>query len=600
MTAPAYNDDLTDITTAESGTWVEMASPWNVGDAPAADTDFFIQGAGCYSSDTNNKTGLCSGCINYGSDISSSFSAGDVVLIWHVLLPGNAMNVASNGLRAIIGASTSAFTWWPMGGRDAGRNPQGGWQCYAVDPTNGSGTAVGGGHGGAYQYFGAAADVTSNIAKGKMHGWDAIRYGRGQLIAEYGDLSNGYCTFAGVAQYNDYNDVTNGYNRFGLFQEQQGSYLWKGLLSLGTTSNAVDFRDSNRVIFADDTPNTYAAFNKIEIKNASSNIEWENISITALGTYAPGNLEVVDNATVAMDSCNFQGMGTFIFQSNSDITNTIFKGCALITAGGGTFTGTRVLTSSVAADASAFKWDTNADPDGELDNMEFTIGGNAHHAIELGSNTPSSITLRGWTTSGFNAANGNNDSTIYNNSGKAITINIIGGSGNFSYKNGSGASTSVVVSPVTTRVTVKDADGTVITGARVLVKVTNGVNFPYLATVSITGSGTTATVTHNSHGLATNDNVVISGCNEDVYNGAYKITVSDGNTYTYTTNETITDSPATGTPKSTFAFINGTTDGSGQISDSRVVTNDQPVDGWARKSSSSPFLTRWTMSMEKK
>jgi len=48
-------------------------------------------------------------------------------------------------------------------------------------------------------------------------------------------------------------------------------------------------------------------------------------------------------------------------------------------------------------------------------------------------------------------------------------------------------------------------------------------------------------------------------------------------------------SPATGTITATFAVINGTTNASGQVSDSRTYSTDQDVDGWVRKASSSPY-----------
>ena len=55
------------------------------------------------------------------------------------------------------------------------------------------------------------------------------------------------------------------------------------------------------------------------------------------------------------------------------------------------------------------------------------------------------------------------------------------------------------------------------------------------------GSGSTATATCNSHGLATNDRVTISGTT--TYDGDYAVTVSDANTFTFshsgsTSNET--------------------------------------------------------------
>ena len=64
--------------------------------------------------------------------------------------------------------------------------------------------------------------------------------------------------------------------------------------------------------------------------------------------------------------------------------------------------------------------------------------------------------------------------------------------------------------------------------------------------VSITGSGTTATVTHADHGFATNDFISVYGAYEDEYNGVFQISVVNTSTYTYTTLSTITASPATG------------------------------------------------------
>ena len=113
-----------------------------------------------------------------------------------------------------------------------------------------------------------------------------------------------------------------------------------------------------------------------------------------------------------------------------------------------------------------------------------------------------------------------------------------------------------------------------------------------------TGAGTTATVAHTTHGLATNDNVIIRGVVEDVYNGAYQIIVTGPSEYTYTTNEAISSSPATGSPTSTFAFINGTTDNSGYISDTRPVAITQLIAGKVRMSSESPFYQQGSITGE--
>jgi len=591
MATPSYTTDLTDINTAEATSgWAELSGHTG-GSAPAQEGDYFIQGSYCVSQ-SNSKTGTGGGLqYDYGSDLSGSFNTGDCVFAWHVWLAANSVDTFANGgLRLGVGSSSGNIKFWKTGGKDVGRYPYGGWQNFAVDPTytadytEGSPTS-------AYRIFGFLPNVVSAVSKGNPHGVDAIRYGRGEVKIEYGDGTNGYGTFAGIATQNDSQS-----NRWGLFQEQAGAYLWKGLLSFGNATNACDFRDTNRSIFIDDVPRTYAAFNKIEINNASSRIDWTNISFKSIGTLSLGRFEVVDNADVNFSGCAFTDMSTFILQTNTTFINCIFQGCGLITAAGADMDGSKVQESSVAADASALNWNVATDPDGYLDNMTFSKGSNAHHAIEFGTSSPTSITLRGMTTTGFNASDNQNDSTFYiaRNSG-TVTINIIGGTGNFSYKS-AGATVDIVISPVTLKAVVKTTAGVAISGARVLAKVADGTNFPYQDSVTITGSGTTATVTHTAHGLSTNDYIVISGANEDVYNGVYQLTVTGANTYTYTTNETIGTSPATGTITATMALLNGTTDANGEISDTRTYSADQDIEGWVRKSSSPPYYKQALIS----
>jgi hypothetical protein len=88
--------------------------------------------------------------------------------------------------------------------------------------------------------------------------------------------------------------------------------------------------------------------------------------------------------------------------------------------------------------------------------------------------------------------------------------------------------------------------------------------------------------------MANNDKVVISGASHLANNGVFTITVTGVDTYTYTMGSSPGSNP-TGTIKSTFVALSGTTNGSGQITMSRVFATDQPVTGTARKSSSAPF-----------
>lgn len=593
MAIATYNTDLSLISDAEDitvGPWDELNGHTS-GGAETDETDYYIQASQCVSQSTGTKTGtVCGLQVDYGSDIAGSMNTGDCFFIWHTYLAANAIQTWSNGgLRFGVGSSAGNMNYWNSVGSDFGRNPYGGWQNVAVDPTYVADSVDGSPTAGVYQFFGSLPNIVSAVSKGNPHGVDAIRYGRGQIYIELGEASN-YGTFSGMATTND-----NINNRWGLFQEQAGSYLWKGLMSLGTASNAVDFRDSNRTIAIDDCPRTYKDFNKIEINNTSSNIEWDSIAFSALGITASGILEVVDDATVTFDGCNFSDMSTFTFKSNSTITNCIFQRCNEITTNSGIFTGTKVLTSAVDTGTSAINWESSVNPDGYLDNMEFTKGTNSHHAIEFGVDSATTITLNGMSFTGFNTSDAQTDSVIHilRDSG-SVTIQAVECIGTVSYL--SAGATVTVTQGVVTNITVKDIDtGSVIEGARVLVQVADGTNFPYLDSVNITSAGTVATVTHTDHGLTTNDNIIIRGANEDAYNGVYTISGTGASTYTYSMNEDPA-SPATGTITSTLALINTTTNAQGVANDQRTIAIDQPITGWVRYASGSPYYKQQPIS----
>lgn len=64
---------------------------------------------------------------------------------------------------------------------------------------------------------------------------------------------------------------------------------------------------------------------------------------------------------------------------------------------------------------------------------------------------------------------------------------------------------------------------------------------------SITSSSTSCTVTQTDHGYVSGDYITIAGANETAYNGKFRITVVDEDTYTYTASSAPSATPATGT-----------------------------------------------------
>ena len=620
MAAPSYTTDLTSgvLDTAESSTgWVEMTGTVTLtlgseafnaqGNVAGADGDYpFIQGSYSVTQDCTKNTAVGSLAHNNGSGTGGHGTDGAYFAWQNYMVASNIETYANDGFMMVVGSSQSAFDVWVVGGRDKAPYPYGGWVNHAVntsvtpDYTAGSPTAT-------EQYIGCAVYVSTGSSKGEVHNVDVIRYGRGNAIFEFGDLTNGYATIAGFAAQND-----NSSNRWGLIQETAGGYLWKGRMQLGTSTNAVDFQDSNETIFIQWTPKVTANFNLIECTNTSSNIVMTGFQIICLDTTtaSQGRFLMTDQCDVDVSGSTFVDMDTFVFDEGStktvDVTNCTFRRCARVTAGGADFDGSTFEESTVAADEGALFYDETVATSStlnDLDNLTFSKGTNAHHALRFGTGVTADITLNNIEFSGWSgSSNDSNDSIFrFDATSGSINLNLIGctvdGSpittGTATIDDAAGITVTPVIDPVTTKFTVEDPSGTAIENARVLAETADnggGTGFPYQDSVSIVQSAGTATVTHTAHGLASNDYVVIRGAQPDGYNKVAQITFSDANTYTYTVDSGLS-SPATGSPVSSYAAIGGElTSTLGVVQSTKTWPSSQGLKGWARKSNtSSPF-----------
>lgn len=579
MAAAVYSTDLSNIIEDMASTTGWTALGGGASGLVAPETDFFIQGSNCISK-AGWSTAVKGMIYNNGAGVT--IPSNGAALIWIYYWAPNSLDTSSSGgLRAIVGSGTGAYYEYTVGGSDT--LPFGGWLLAAVDPGVATADFTTGSPTSTRQYFGSTADVPAGgPSKGQPLGIDAIRYGRCTLTYTNGDLANGYATFAGAQSYGD---ATT--RRWGLLSLKDGAYFLSGFHSLGSSGTSVDFRDSDKIIFIRDHTKVASAFNRIEVLNASSNVDWDNIQITALGTNSRGTFVHTAGSFDAVN-CQFTNLGTFTFISGSVISNTIFKSCDQITLPGSSFLSNKVTGYIGSSNTSAVVWNVATDPNGKLDGTTFTKGSGTTHAIEFGTSSPTTMTLTNVYFSGYNGTDGQNDSAIHiKRTTGTVTINITGGT-TPSYKS-DGATVVLVSGTVTVSVNVKNATtGANIQSARVFLKADTGGPFPYQATVTITRSGSTATVSHTSHGLATNDQVFIEGAAQAEYNGVFSITKIDNNSYSYTVSGTPA-TPATGTIKSTFVFLHGSTDSNGNISMSRVVPSSQPVKGNVRKGTSSPL-----------
>ena len=339
MAVPSYTTDLSIFNDCTSTTNFIELDNYNSGSKESLDPDLAIYGTDCISA-SNRSVGLCS--LGF-TGTAMTLATNECVFIWQKFFAPNSLNTeASGGIIVGVGNAIGAYYKWTFDGSDS--YPYGGWKNYAVDPTKTTGRTTFGSPSGVWSAVGAGWDMINGISQGNAFQIDIIRYGRGESIFTGGETAS-YATFDGYALVND--NATTG--RFGLIQAIKGGYLWKGLMSLGTASTAVDFRDSNVIITVDNTKHVSSVFNKIEVNNASSNIEWTSINMSALGTQSKGDFEVIDNTTVNFDSCSFASMGTFTFQSNSTINTTTWRLCDQITQGGAVFSECNFIRSSNAS-----------------------------------------------------------------------------------------------------------------------------------------------------------------------------------------------------------------------------------------------------------
>jgi hypothetical protein len=414
MAVPSYSTDLIDLTLAQDDVTLYEMSGYETGNTPdPLDPVYPIQGTFCYVANQKNKTGLQS--IAFSAVAGPiTIATGECIFMWHVMLAGDAIESFLNGgYQLLAGDDTTNFKAWRVGGNDFSRNPYGGWQNSVVDPTNTFNVETGTQTN--WTYFGSGINMTKAIQKGDLHGVDATRYGRGTLAVSGGEAAN-YATFAGMATANDDNST-----RWGLFQDQAGSYLWKGLMQLGggPAWGAVDFRDENVNITIDQTPRVYNDFNRIQINNAGSRVDWTGINISSVpptGYMAPGNFVVVGNADINFEGCSFTDMGTFTFLSNSTINGTTFRRCEQVDWGSAAFDG--CIFDTTRASAALYCEDLE-----DIDNCTFSGDGNSN-AIHMAA--AGSYTFVGNTFTGYGAS-GSPSAAIYHHSGGHLIVNVQGG-----------------------------------------------------------------------------------------------------------------------------------------------------------------------------
>lgn len=577
MVAATYTSDLTDIFLFESTTGVSAYGGGASG--LGASPDYAVEG----TNSVDKQVSAAEKGFLFAAAAPFTIGADDHFFIWcTVAVYGLADTRNNRGIVVNIGDDTSNFVKFHVNGGDT--LPLGGANPYAIRFVNTALTnfrTLVGAPGTSPDNIGVGANITGT-AKFSNLAADAARIGTGYDILN-GTGADPEADFAGIAS--DDESTAEG-----VLQTADGGFKLQGKLRIGSATTACEFLDQNTNVFIIDTLHSLTDFSEILIEHASSILTLTNVNFIALGTNNPGRLEMLTAAaTLAFNNVGFIGWGATVLGSGAVMTGCRWVGCDQVTANSADFGGSDFSGFEGTANTSYMIWDTAIDPNGELDGTSFTKGVAATHAIEFGTTSPLTMTLTDVNFSGYNAANGQNDSAIhFKRTTGTINLTISGGT-TPSYRT-DGATVNIISGAVTVAVKATTAAGVGIQNARVLLHASDGTGpFPFEETVTITRAGAVATVAHTGHGMATNDKVMINGADQPEYNGVFQITVTGTNSYTYAVSGTPA-TPATGTIDATFVALGGLTDINGDISTTRVYATDQPVTGRSRKSSASPLF----------
>ena len=328
----------------------------------------------------------------------------------NVTTPGQNNTGGAAGYFICIGTDSTNYKAFHVGGANFGRNPQGGWQSVACDPTITSFPGFSGGTPGtaAFDTFAFVPNVNTAPGRGQANAVDVIRFGRGSIIYTGGAPAG---TFSAMATQNDLNT-----NRWGIFQAIAGGYLFKGRLSLGTSTSSLLFTDSNVNITIDETRCVRSNFNFIDLLNSGSNITWTNVNFTKVSS-AGFDIDIgrgdfnISAGTVSWTDCSFTNTGFCTFQgtTNATIESCTFRNTRNVTLSGSTNTTLNncVFTNTTTSNAIII---TSSDIKTQVENItncQFTSDGTSR-AIQLSATvSPSSdltISLDNIKFSGYSAS----------------------------------------------------------------------------------------------------------------------------------------------------------------------------------------------------
>lgn len=508
---------------------------------------------------------------------------------------------ATFGLKAALGNDVSNHYYYNMAGSGANRAvfdtypAQGGYLIAAIDPNIAAwreGTTGTMANLQNVDYFGIQAQFVAGGAKAENLALDAIDVGTGLQI--YGGDG-----VSADAVFQDLVDADQGTiaNRWGYVTQASGAIFIRGMMEIGVnnvTSTATEFTDdSGTTVFFPDGYHSAGLFGlTIDLGSASTVID---IGSNLIGQGTITSEDTRPDHIVTGTSGSYTFSGQLLNHRNITLTSAVdFDGatieCQLLTQATAEIQNATVRTDALTS-VAALQDPTFGSTTGLHDTTFEQIG--AGHAIEI--DTAGSYTLTNLFFTGYGADTTDSAAIDITASTGTVTLTVSGGDVP-TYKT-AGATVVIVTSPVTTTITCQDINtGSPIQGVAVTVKAETTGPLPYKDSVTITQTGGTATVSHTAHGFGVGQKVEIEGADQNNYNRIKTIlTVPGANSYTFAV-DSGTVSPATGTITATAILIDELTNASGVVSDTRAISSDQDVSGYAAKGTGLDLYKRTPIS----
>lgn len=603
--------DADALTDNQGGSWLEDG-----GGTRAANVDVYLYAGATVPASIASKYASKSGYTYYEDLTTINLSTSGDLIYFAVNIQSNGAFLATGNpfnlvIGSSIGAQDNAYEW-TVALKDNSNGWSGGWKVFCVDATNIVTGVVTTGTPDmtAADTFGLWIDTDVSVRAESIF--------ISQLVAMKGISCTGTATTAGEGFNELINWCTDYTSRLvGVLEKRGETIFQKGGVLVGDSSTSTTLSAAGNSIECEESSfyngsawiSTYPTDANYITTTANAALDFENVSYAG---YIDNKLEldislgnassIVGGSLKLLRALSVKSTDTFegvVFSTNDALSlgTASYDLCSFINCG------TQTIGATITSfDNNAFKPATGIDALSTsslnlIVDGTFTSGGTGH-AVELtgaaGSYTWDCITTgydAGTAADGVEVTGGSitGDETIHITASTG-TFNISVNSGKTTPSvSSAGAIVNVTAGQATYTQTVIDKDtGVGIEGVAITILTKDGTGpFPYQDTVTITRATTVATVTHTAHGMKTGHKVKILGANENEFNRIKTITVTDANTYTYTVESGAGD--ATGTITSTAIIIDGLTNASGQIADTRGYGGtNQPITGTAKKGSGAP------------